>query len=183
MVARLRSHDSGASAAPENRARQERVGDGQNRHAVIEARATLSHPPEQVFAFLSDLRNHWRLDDAFVEVGGVEGNDGQEPTGGRVRIRGPVGLSREARTKVLSADPPGPATPGMLSGRADVGGATIGRVGWEIAGRADGGSDVRLWAEVERASLLDRLLLALGGRRWLRRILERTVVNLAEALE
>ena len=145
---------------------------------MIQARTTLSHPPERVFGFLSDLRNHWRLEDAFVELGGLEG-DG--PTGGRVRIKGPLRLSREVRTKVLAAEPPGATTPGRLRGRADVGRATVGHVGWEIA-RVPGGSDVRLWAEVERASPADRLLLAAGGRRWLTRIFMRTVANLGEVL-
>jgi hypothetical protein len=36
--------------------------------ADIEAAALVPAPPEDVFAFLSDLRNHWRLADRFVEV-------------------------------------------------------------------------------------------------------------------
>jgi hypothetical protein len=149
---------------------------------VIQARVSLPHAPERVFEFLSDLRNHWRLEDAFVELGGLDGDEGHGPTGGRIRIRGPLGLSREARTKVLDASPPGPATSGSLAGRAEVG-ATVGRVGWAIEPRPNGGSDVRLWADVERASPPDRLLLALGGRRWLGRILERALANLARVLD
>ena len=149
--------------------------------AVIEARADLPHPPERVFAFLADLRNHWRLEDAFVELGGLEGEVGHGPAGGRVRINGPLGLSREATTRVLDASPPSPTAPGSLAGRADVG-ATVGRVGWTIEPRPDGGSGVRLWAEVERASPVDRLVLALGGRRRLRRIFERSLENLALVL-
>ena len=149
---------------------------------MIEARTSVSHAPERVFEFLSDLRNHWRLEDAFVELGGLEGDEGHGPTGGRIRIRGPLGLSREARTRVLDASPPEPAASGALAGRADLG-ATIGRVGWAIDPRANGGSDVRLWAEVERASPLDRVLLGLGGRRWLRRIFTRSLANLARAID
>ena len=44
----------------------------------------------------------------------------------------------------------------------------VGEVAWEIRS-AGGGSLVSLSAEVERASTADRLLLALGGRAWLRR--------------
>ena len=145
---------------------------------MLEARVTVSHPPERVFEFLSDLRNHWRLEEALVEVGHLEGEGENGPTGGRVRIKGPLGLSREARTQVLSARPPGPGTVGTLSGRAEIGNLTVGRVGWEIEARSDGGSDVRLWANIERASLPDRLLLAVGGRRWLTAIFERTLANL-----
>lgn len=149
---------------------------------MIEARATIGHAPERLFEFLSDLRNHWRLEDAFVELGGLEGDARHGPAGGRVRIKGPLGLSREARTKVLEAIPPGPATPGSLSGRADLG-QTVGRVGWAIEPNADGGSAVRLWATVERASPADRLLLSLGGRWWLSRIFARAVGNLAHVLD
>jgi hypothetical protein len=149
---------------------------------VIEARASLPQSPDRVFEFLSDLRNHWRLEDAFVELGGLEGDERHGPTGGRVRIKGPLGLSREARTRVLDATPPGASAPGSLSGRADVR-ATVGQVGWAIEPNADGGSDVRLWATVERASPGDRLLLALGGRWWLARIFERAVGNLSRVLD
>lgn len=148
---------------------------------MIEARASLPHPPEHVFEFLADLRNHWRLEDAFVEVGGLEGDAGHGPTGGRVRIRGPLGLSREARAQVLEASPPSDSAPGRLAGRADLGG-TVGRVGWAIEPAATGGSHVRLWAEVERATPLDRVLLALGGRRRLARIFDRSLENLARVL-
>ena len=149
---------------------------------MIEARVRLSHTPERVFEFLSDLRNHWRLEDAFIELGGLEGDEGHGPTGGRVRVKGPLGLSREARTKVLAADPPGATTPGRLLGRADVGRATVGRVGWEIERRPGEGTDVRLRAEVERASPADRALLALGGGHWLARVFRRAVANLAHVL-
>jgi hypothetical protein len=149
---------------------------------VIEDHARLTHPPERVFEFLSDLRNHWRLEDAFIELGGLEGDEGHGPTGGRIRIRGPLGLSREAKTRVLEALAPGAGAPGALAGRAEVG-STIGRVGWDIRPSAGGGSEIRLWAEVERASLPDRVLLGLGGKRWLGRIFERTVANLGRVLD
>jgi hypothetical protein len=41
-------------------------------------------------------------------------------------------------------------------------------VSWTLAGRF-GQTRVQLAAEVEQATQLDRLLLALGGRAWLRR--------------
>ena len=50
-----------------------------------------------MFAFLSDLRNHWRLEPHFLELDDVGAR------GGRVRIKGPLGLSRVARTAVESA--------------------------------------------------------------------------------
>ena len=109
-----------------------------------------------MFEFLSDLHNHWQLEDSFIAVNGV--GDG----GGRILIRGPLGITREARTEVVEAE-----APSRLVGRAVLG-TTIGEVAWEI--RPEGsGSLVSLSAEVKRASTSDRLLLALGGRRWLKR--------------
>jgi hypothetical protein len=119
-----------------------------------------------VFAFLADLRNHWRLSRRFAELAALDG----DAAGGRVRIRGPLGFSRVARTRVLDLD-----EPTSLAGRADVGRGTVGLVRWDI--RGDGaGSLVTLSARVERASRLDRSILAAGGRRRLQRIF-------AEALE
>jgi carbon monoxide dehydrogenase subunit G len=148
---------------------------------VIEARRQVAAPPERVFEFLADLRNHWRLEDRFVALGGLDGEGEHGPTGGRIRIAGPLRVAREARTRVLAAEPPAPGHPGRLAGRANIGAATAGRVSWEIAADGDG-ARVRLAAVVERASLLDRALLALGGERWMRRVLERTLANLAATL-
>ncbi len=64
---------------------------------AICADAVVARQPEEVFAWLSDLHNHWRLEDRFIEVAGIE------PKGGRVRMQGPLGLSREARTRVINA--------------------------------------------------------------------------------
>ena len=116
----------------------------------------LSHPPERVFAFLSDLQNHWRLANSFIAVDGVQNG------GGRIRIKGPFGISRHATTEVVEAVPFR-----LLRGRAAAGG-TVGAVEWVIEPDG-GGSKVALSAEAERATAADRLLLALGGRAWLRR--------------
>jgi hypothetical protein len=127
-----------------------------------------------VFEFLSNLENHWRLEQRFVALDEVRGNEG-----GRVRMRGPFGLSRVADTRVLEAREPTSDLPGELSGRADIGG-TVGRVHWQIE-PSDGGSKVTLSAWVERARPLDRALLALGGRWWLQRIFENAVRQLDDA--
>ena len=133
--------------------------------------------PGQVFEFLADLHNHWLLEDRFVELGGLDGAEDSVPRGGRVRFKGPFGISREARTRVLSARPPADGIPGTLAGRADIGSGTTGRVSWDIAAYGDGGSLVTLTAVAERTSLLDRALL-LCGRWWLQRTFDRALANL-----
>ena len=82
--------------------------------------------------------------------------------GGRILIRGPLGITREARTEVVEAE-----APSRLVGRAVLG-TTVGEVVWKILPEGDG-SLVSLSAEVKHASIADGLLLGLGGRSWLRR--------------
>ena len=142
----------------------------------IEATALVPAAPEDVFAFLSDLRNHWRLADRFVEVVTLEASDGVHADGGQVRVRGPLGLRRTATTRVVAA-----REPRLMIGTAELSGGTRARVSWVIAGRLSA-SRVRLAAEVEQAGTLDRLLLAAGGRRWLRRRFASTLERLATEL-
>jgi hypothetical protein len=92
--------------------------------------------------------------------------------GGRVRVRGPLGLSRTARTRVLGAE-----EPRELRGRAELGRRTAASVRWSIEPRG-GGSRVTLSASVDEASALDRVLLACGGAWWLRRMFAEAVEQL-----
>jgi hypothetical protein len=147
----------------------------------IAASIVIPQAPEAAFAFLADLRNHWRLERRFVALERLEG-DPEAPHGGRVRLLGPLGLSRVARTRVLEAEPPENGRPGLLRGLAELGSTTRGRVAWDVAARPAGGSEVTLRAEVERASPLDRALLSLGGRAWLQRIFDGAVETLASVL-
>jgi uncharacterized protein YndB with AHSA1/START domain len=123
----------------------------------IEAERVVATTPEAVFAFLSKLENHWQLAGRWVEV--IDLDDG----GGEVRIHGPLGLRRTARTTVIAAHPDH-----LLQGTAELSGGTLAHIAWEL-GEDSGGTAVRLSADVERATIGDRLLLALGGRAWMRR--------------
>jgi hypothetical protein len=109
-----------------------------------------------VFAFLSDMRNHWKLEHRFLEVDSVDA----DTRGGRVRMVGPFGIGRVADTRVVEA-----REPSLVLGSADLG-RTRAAVRWDIR-PADGASQVTLSATIERLSPGDRLLLLLGGRRWL----------------
>lgn len=138
---------------------------------MIHAERKISAPPERVFEFLSDLRNHWRLEEgAFLALEEV----GEES--GVIRLKGPLGLSRQVRTRVLQAEPHG-----RVAGRADLSFGTVGLVAWEITPHG-AGSLVKLSAEVAEASLPDRVVLALGGWRWLRGLFDRALANLETAL-
>jgi uncharacterized protein YndB with AHSA1/START domain len=137
---------------------------------LISAERRIPHEPERVFAFLADLRNHWRLEERFLEL------DNVAPDGGVIRLTGPFGLSRKARTRVVEAE-----RPTRVTGRADLRGGTVGLVAWEIR-PDDSGSSVRLSAEVPEAWWPDRVFLALGGRAWLRTLFERALENLEKTL-
>jgi carbon monoxide dehydrogenase subunit G len=128
---------------------------------------------EQVFEFLSDLENHWELADGAISVVAVEPGDG-----GRVRMRGPLGVHRTAVTSLDEI-----RAPDVIGGTAHVGPRTRAHVTWRLD--PDGGRStvVTLSATVEQASPLDRLLLAGGGRAWLESRFERILATLAERFE
>jgi hypothetical protein len=145
--------------------------------ADVEAAALVPASPEEVFAFLDDLGNHWIVADRFVEVVDLHRPDGERAEGGAVRLRGPLGVRRTVVTRVVAVRPPR-----LLIGTAAVGEHTRARVSWTLAG-ANGSTQVRLAAAVERASRLDRALLALGGRWWLRRRFAATLEGLVAEFE
>jgi uncharacterized protein YndB with AHSA1/START domain len=65
---------------------------------LIAVERAVAAPPERVFDFLADLRNHWRLERRFLEL------DERGADGGRIRSKGPLGLSRRVETRVLEAE-------------------------------------------------------------------------------
>jgi hypothetical protein len=135
--------------------------------AVIQARRRIHAPRSALFAFLEDLDQHWRLTDGVVErVGPSDG-------GARVRIRGPFGLRREATTRIDVA------TPDELAGTARVGAVTRATVSWRLEPEGEA-TAVALTVTVEEASRRDRLVLALGGRTWLRGALAAALERLDE---
>ena len=138
--------------------------------ADIEATALIPAPPEEVFEFLCDLENHWRIAHRHLTVVSLNG-DGD---GGVVRVKGPLGLRRTATTHVTAS-----RRPRLLIGIAELPGGTRARVSWTLAGRMSQ-TRVRLAADVEHARPLDRLLLSLGGTIWMRRVFRDALGHLAE---
>ena len=127
----------------------------------------------EVFAFLADLENHWRLTGRSVRVLELEGPPGAR-TGGSVRLRGPLGIGRVARTAVLESE-----APEWMAGSALLAPATEAAVRWTIEPLASG-TRVRIEATIVRAGRLDRILLALGGRRLMRRVFREAVGGLRQ---
>ena len=148
-----------------------------NSAASIVARRTIETDRERTFDFLSDIDNHWLLADRFLEVIDLNGDrGGTRSENGLVRIKGPLGSARTVATRVLETEPPR-----RISGLAEVGRGTVAHVTWTLD-PAQQGVHVCLVAQVERAGLLDRLLLAIGGRIWLRTRFEAVLAQLDHLL-
>jgi hypothetical protein len=130
-------------------------------------------PAGAVYDFLVRLPNHALITGSGLRLEGVAA-DGR---GARIALRGPLGVRRTARTCVTH-----PHRPRHFGGTAEVGRHTIAYVHWSID-QAETGSLVTLTATILRAGPLDRLLLAIGGRRWLGRSFERAIALLGNAVE
>jgi hypothetical protein len=145
----------------------------------IDVEGLVPAPRAAVFGFLARLENHWQLADRWIEVVRLdsERGDGGPHDGGAVRVRGPLGLARTVRTRVLAVQPPG-----RLRGRAEVGRRTSATITWSLSEDGDA-TRVSLRAQVERMGALDRALWVLGGRPWMRRRLEAVLGGLAGRLD
>jgi hypothetical protein len=137
----------------------------------IEADGLVPAGRDAVYAFLADLANHWDLADRWVEVVSLT----PAHDGGRVTVRGPLGLRRTVDTRVDDVEPPGRIEGTALLGR------TRAVVRWELRPEPRG-TRVHLVATVLAAGPLDRLLLAAGGRAWLRRRFTVTLNHLAQTV-
>jgi hypothetical protein len=128
---------------------------------------------ETIYRFLCHLPNHARFANAQLALLALA-EDGH---GGTIAIRGPFGLRRVAETTVTEMLPHS-----VVGGTATVGRRTSALVRWTVRPDGDGGSRVALTATILTAGRADRLLLALGGRRWLARAFALAIARLAEAM-
>jgi hypothetical protein len=130
----------------------------------VSASAIVEGTPDELFRFLSRLENHFRLSDGSLRLISV-----RHPTRascaarGLVEIRGPLGLSRLAVTCLPVLE-----RPHRLAGTAHIGRRTWASIVWVLEPWGTR-TRVALVAEVRAATPVDRLLLVLGGRTWLRR--------------
>lgn len=147
--------------------------------SAIRAEAAVPAPREDVFDFLARLENHWQLADRWIEVVTLEARPGDGGLHDRamVEVRGPLGISRQLRTRVVGAE-----RPERLQGVAEAGRGTRARITWSLAADGPGATRVVLEASIEAMSRVDRALWKLGGRLWMRRRFAAVVEGLAHSL-
>lgn len=133
----------------------------------------VDHAPRRVYAFLARLDNHWHLGGRALRVATLD----ETGRGGRILVATPLGVRRTAHTAVTAAH-----EPHRLCGVARVGRSTRAYVQWSVEPTTRG-ARVALESTIYRTGVVDRSLLALGGRWWLRRAFRRTLAALADALD
>jgi hypothetical protein len=125
-----------------------------------------------IYAFLADYRNHRLL--AGRRIGLLELSGGTETMHGLMLLRGPLLIRRRVRTHLSEA-----CQPDLLMGRARVGRCTRAVVRWDLEAQECRCTRVSLTAEVLAAGRLDRLILKLGGRRWIQTLFVQSIERLS----
>ncbi len=139
------------------------------------ASADVRAPVEDVFGFLADLGNHWRLASRWIEVVTLD-RAGERADRATVLLSGPLGLARTVRTRVDSLTPPSAIHGFGTSGRTDAG------VSWTLSPAAEA-TRVSVEVRLIRASATDRAIWLCFGRAWLARRLQLTVSGLDDVLD
>lgn len=140
---------------------------------MVSAVRCVEAPAEAVYAFLAHLPNHERFTHRRLRLLSLSA----DRAGGRIAVHGPFGIRRTAETRVTELRPHA-----LVGGIARVGRRTSATVRWTIDAAGDRSAKVSLTATVLTLGPLDRLLLAIGGRRWLARGFAHTIAHLAAAL-
>lgn len=139
---------------------------------TLRAEGVVANTPDEVYAFLARLENHWRLNDEYLRMESVR----SDRRGATISVRGPGGLRRTALTEVTTA-----RAPHRFGGTVTTSTRTRAGAWWTIEPNASG-ARVSLSAAIAPRGIVDRILLALGGRWWLERRCARVVARLGTAL-
>jgi hypothetical protein len=136
--------------------------------APVTAELLIEVPAKTVYDFLSQLPNHQKMGGHRFRLDTLA----PDRLGATIVICGPLGIHRTVQTTITDLHPAR-----GVGGTATVGRRTTAHVHWTI--HADGQrSHVALTATMVRTGMLDRLLLATGGRKWLTRSFHRVLTLL-----
>jgi hypothetical protein len=137
--------------------------------APIIVTRTVAADGNVLYAFLLDPVSQWRLAASFADVVGVQ------PAGDRcdAQLRLPFGMRLDASVQVKPS-----RRARLLTAEVRLGHRTVAWATWILT--ADRGTtEVDLAIQPESRSLVTRLVLLLGGRRWITRRLEMALATLA----
>jgi hypothetical protein len=143
---------------------------------TISARRRIPVGAAETFAFLAAPATHRRLQVRGIAMLSLDG--GEMLSGGAAVLRGPFGLRRTVRTHVALHQ-----SPTRLAGSVLADSGTAAHVSWTLREQPDGTTLVELTAVLGPVTRGDRLLLAAGGRRWVRRLFVGTLRRLAAEME
>jgi hypothetical protein len=132
------------------------------RGTVLAADAVVGARAAEIFPLLCDLDRHHHLTDGGMRILRLDGQRGRR-TGGLVELRGPLGIKRLVRTRVSGAEPGR-----RLWGIAETQQGARAHVEWRLRPCDHDRTSVQVRIRVEATNWPERLLLALGGRTWLR---------------
>jgi hypothetical protein len=139
----------------------------------IVARATVAAAPSDIFELLGDLDRHRELTDRGMRILTLHGPPGRR-TGGIVELRGPMGVTRLARTRVHGGE-----RGSRLWGTAETADGACALVQWRVEGAPDR-THVEVRLDVHARTWKDRTLLHLGGRAWLGARMRAALARLAQ---
>src|ERR1700722_755272 len=144
---------------------------------TISARRRVPAGAAETFAFLAAPATHRRL-----QVRGIASlsldDEADLLSGGGAGLRGPLGLRRTVHTRVGLHQPPT-----RLAGSALADSGTAAHISWTLREQRDGTTLVELTAVLGPVARRDRLLLAVGGCWWIRRLFAATLRRLAAELD
>ena len=143
---------------------------------TISARRRVAADAAETFAFLVAPARHRRLQVDGIASLSLQGGD--VLSGGAIVLRAPLGLRRTIRTRIALRQPPT-----RLAGSALADSGTAAHVSWTLHEQPDGTTFVELTAVLGPVARRDRVLLAVGGRPWIRRLFAATLRRLAAELD
>lgn len=141
----------------------------------------VARPREDVFAYLLDIANHAEFTDHFLADWHLTRTDTVgRGAGARFRVKAPLQRFSWMGVSFVEVDVPRRIVEAGRGGKFNrVRTLTI----YTLEPAAGGSTRVELSVETEPASVSDRLLEALGGRRWIRRQNQRALRRLRAILE
>lgn len=142
---------------------------------VIGARRTIGFSQADVYAFLSDLRQHWPLLGAdLVDAGIVDGSDEGSAD---LLLRGPFpGLERRVVTRITYA------VPDSEFGGEATAGSTRAAIDWRLTSAGARSTEVSFDVGIDPGGLRDKLLVT-AARPWLHRRCGQVLARLERELE